>query len=53
MRGLFLTVIFASLASCGGGGGGGATTETAATSTTTNSTLQFGNTTLGNAKFSQ
>ena len=52
MNRFFAIFILSTLASCGGGGGGGVSTETA-TSTTTNSTLQFGNTTLGNAKFSQ
>jgi hypothetical protein len=51
MNRFFVIFILSTLASCGGGGGG-VSTETA-TSTTTNSTLQFGNTTLGNAKFSQ
>ena len=51
MKIFYLLLSMITIASCGGGGDGAASTE--ANTTATNSTLQFGNTTLGNAKFSQ
>jgi hypothetical protein len=51
----FFLIMFASLTvlACGGGGGSAQAPASNSNSNTTNSTQQFGNATLGSAKFSQ
>jgi hypothetical protein len=50
----YLQIIWVSLAMAACGGGSGSADATTSSSTTTSSSaLQFGNTTLGNAKFSE